>query len=173
MYRQVQVDSIPSHLSTYSIYDGNIFGTPSLSSKSGNITFSVVNILEAKIFERKDTTGKPKKVKLIDNFSINTAYNIFADSMRWAPVTMQVRTTILNNVNISANSSFSLYGTNSNGNPIGEFLWAQDKKLMRLTNFSTSLDFSLSELLKKKKDKNKTTANPNPSPEILLIRGIR
>jgi len=163
MYRQVQVDSIPSHLSTYSIYDGNIFGTPSLSSKSGNITFSVVNILEAKIFERKDTTGKPKKVKLIDNFSINTAYNIFADSMRWAPVTMQARTTILNNVNISANSSFSLYGTNSNGIPIGEFLWAQDKKLMRLTNFSTSVDFSLSELLKKNKNKKKTTANPNPS----------
>ena len=122
--------------------------------------------MEAKIFERKDTTGKPKKVKLIDNFSINTAYNIFADSMRWAPVTMQVRTTILNNVNVSASSSFSLYGTNSKGNPIGEFLWAQDKKLMRLTNFNTSLDFSLSELLKKNKDKNKTTANPNPSQNI-------
>ena len=169
MYRQVQVDSIPSHLSTYSIYDGNIFGTPSLSSKSGNITFSVVNILEAKIFERKDTTGKAKKVKLIDNFSINTAYNIFADSMRWAPVTMQIRTTILNNVNISANSSFSLYGTNSRGNPIGKFLFAQNNKLMRLTNFSTSLDFSLSELLKKSKNKKKTTTttNANPSQDIV------
>jgi hypothetical protein len=166
MYRQVQVDSIPSHLSSYSIYDGNIFGTPSLSSRSGSIAFSVVNILEAKIFERKDTTGKPKKVKLIDNFSINSAYNIFADSMRWAPVTMQVRTTILNNVNVSASSSFSLYGTNSKGNPIGEFLWVQDKKLLRLTNFNTSLDFSLSELLRKNKDKNKTTTTPNPAQNI-------
>jgi lipopolysaccharide export system protein LptA len=166
MYRQVQVDSIPSHLSSYSIYDGNIFGTPSLSSKSGNISFAMVNILEAKIFERNDTTNKAKKVKLIDNFSINTAYNIFADSMRWAPVTMQVRTTIFNNVNISASSSFSLYGTNSKGNSIGEFLWAQDKKLMRLTNFNTSVDFSLSELLRKRNDKNKPGANINPSQNI-------
>jgi len=169
MYRQVQVDTLGNKSPFYSIYDGNIFGTPSLSSRSGNISFGLVNIVEAKVFERKDTTGKAKKVKLIDNFSINTAYNIFADSMRWAPVTMQIRTTILNNVNISANSSFSLYGTNSRGNPIGKFLFAQNNKLMRLTNFSTSLDFSLSELLKKSKNKKKTTTttNANPSQDIV------
>ena len=169
MYRQVQVDTLGNKSPFYSIYDGNIFGTPSLSSRSGNIYFGLVNIVEAKVFERKDTTGKAKKVKLIDNFSINTAYNIFADSMRWAPVTMQIRTTILNNVNISANSSFSLYGTNSRGNPIGKFLFAQNNKLMRLTNFSTSLDFSLSELLKKSKNKKKTTTttNANPSQDIV------
>ena len=159
MYRQVQVDTNKT-MSTYSIYEGNIFGTPSLASKSGNIALALVNIVEAKIFERNDTTGKPKKVKLIDNFSINTAYNIFADSLRWAPVTMQLRTTILKNVNISANSSFTLYGINrTTGAPIGEFLFAQEHKLMRLTNFSAGLDFSLSELLKKNKDKNTTNSN--------------
>jgi hypothetical protein len=173
MYRQVQVDTITTlngpHFQNYSIYDGNIFGTPSLASKSGNISLALVNIVEAKVFARNDTTGKPKKVKLIDNFSINTAYNIFADSMRWAPVSMQLRTTILNNINISANSSFSLYGT-VNGRPVGIFLFAKNRtlkngqtldqgpKLMRLTNFSTSLDFSLSELFKKNKDKNKSVA---------------
>ena len=159
MYRQVQVDTNKT-MSTYSIYEGNIFGTPSLASRSGNIALSLVNIVEAKIFERNDTTGKPKKVKLIDNFSINTAYNIFADSLRWAPVTMQLRTTILKNINVSANSSFSLYGINrTTGAPIGEFLFAQEHKLMRLTNFSAGLDFSLSELLKKNKDKNTTNSN--------------
>ena len=160
MYRQVQIDTIPNH-SIYSIYDGNIFGTPSLGSKSGNVSFSLVNIVEAKVFARNDTTGKAKKIKLIDNFSINTAYNIFADSLKWAPVTMQFRTTLMNNVNLSANSSFTLYGVNPNtGQAWGKFLWSQEHKLMKLTNFSAGLDFSLSDLLKKK-DKNTTnTTNP-------------
>ena len=150
MYRQVQTD-VSGNTQTYSIYEGSIYGTPSLSTKSGNVGFSLVNILEAKMFPRADTTGKPKKVKLIDNFSINTSYNIFADSLRWAPVTMDARTTIMNKINITARSSFSLYGTDSQGRDIGVFLLAQNNKLMRLTNFSTSLDFSLSDLLKGKK----------------------
>ena len=157
MYRQVQVDTTGNVYSTYSIYEGNIYGTPSLPSKSGNISFNLVNILEAKVFDRNDSTGKPKKVKLIDNFSIGTSYNIFADQFKWAPVTMQMRTTIMKNINLSANSSFSLYAINdSTGQPINKFLFTQNNKLMRLTNFGASVDFSLSELLKKDNDKNKT-----------------
>jgi uncharacterized Rmd1/YagE family protein len=158
MFRQVQVDTT-GRTTTYSVYDNNIFGTPSLSQKSGNISLSLINILEAKVFARNDTTGKPKKVKIIDNFSTNTSYNIFADSMRWAPVSMAMRTTLFNNIGLSANSSFSLYGVNSSGRPIATFAYAQNKKLMRLTNFTTSVDFSLSELLKGNKDKNKTSTN--------------
>jgi|WetSurMetagenome_2_1015567.scaffolds.fasta_scaffold07088_4 hypothetical protein len=156
MYRQVQTDTTGNNFRRYSIYDGNIFGTPSLSQKSGNISLSLVNIVEAKVFARNDTTGKAKKVKIIDNFGINTAYNVFADSMKWAPVTMQIRTTIMNNINISASSNFSLYALNSKGATTGIFEFAQNKKLMRLNSFTTSLDFSLSELLKGNKDKKKT-----------------
>jgi len=39
------------------------------------------------------------------------------------------------------------------------YAYKQNGKLMRLTNFMTSLDFSLSELLKKNKDKDKNKAN--------------
>jgi hypothetical protein len=46
------------------------------------------NIVEAKVFARNDTTGKPEKIKIIDNLSINTSYNIFADSIKWSPVVM-------------------------------------------------------------------------------------
>jgi|WetSurMetagenome_2_1015567.scaffolds.fasta_scaffold00760_5 hypothetical protein len=158
MYRQVQVDTL-KHTSPYSIYEGSIFGTPSLGQKSGNISLSLVNLVEAKIFARNDTTGKPKKVKIIDNFGITTSYNIFADSLRWAPLNMNIRTTLFNNINISSNANFSLYGVKSNGQPLGVYAYKQNGKLMRLTNFMTSLDFSLSELLKKNKDKDKNKAN--------------
>ena len=160
MYRQIQVPDPYKLQGLYSVYEANIFGTPSLASKSGNVSFSLVNIVEGKVFARNDTTGKAKKIKLIDNFSINTAYNIFADSVRWAPISMQFRTTLMNNINLSANSSFTLYGVNpTTGQSVGKFLLSEDHKLMKLTQFNAGLDFSLSDLLKK--DKNKTnTTNP-------------
>ncbi len=118
-------------------YEGNIYGTPSLAQKSGNFSFNLVNIVEAKIFERNDTTGKPKKIKLIDNFSMGTSYNIFADSLRWAPVSVQLRTTLFNNINISASSSFSLYGTNpTTGAPIGKFLIATGPQTDEISQIS-------------------------------------
>jgi hypothetical protein len=165
MYRTVQTDTTGTKFMEYSIYEGNIFGTPAMSGKSGSISFSLVNMVEAKIFAKNDTTGKPKKVKIIDNFGINTSYNIFADSMKWAPVTMQIRTTILNNLNISANSSFSLYGLDSKGRPINTFVYTQNKNLLRLTSFTTGLDFNLSELLKG--NKNKSAANTGGSKNAL------
>ena len=154
MYRQVQTDTT-GRMGQYSIFEGNIFGTPSLSGRSGTLSFSLVNIVEAKVFAKNDTTGKPKKIKIIDNFTINTSYNIFADSLRWAPVTMSYRTTLFENVNIAANSSFSLYGLNSKGNTINTFYYSQTGKLMRMTNLSATLDFDLGQFFRKKKDKNK------------------
>jgi hypothetical protein len=156
MYKSVQTDTTGNKFQEYSIFEGSIYGTPSMPGRSGNVSFSLVNIIEAKVFARDDTTGKPNKVKIIDNFGINTSYNIFADSMRWLPVTMQMRTTLFNNINISANSSFSLYGLDSNGRPTGTFLFEQNKRLMRLTSFSTSLDLSLNDLLNRDKEKKQT-----------------
>jgi hypothetical protein len=158
MYRQVQVDTL-GNTSEYSIYEGSLFGTPSLSTKSGNISLSLTNIIEGKMFEKEDTTGKPSKIRILDNLGVSTSYNIFADSLRWAPLSLQARTTIFNNFNISASSSFSFYGVDSQGKTVGDFLFSQNRKLMRLTNLTTSVDFSLSELLSKKKD-NKTSNLP-------------
>jgi hypothetical protein len=163
MFRQVQMNA-DSLMSTYSIYDGNIYGTPSMSGRSGNIAMNLTNILEAKVYAKNDTTGKTKKINLIDNFNIATSYNVFADSMRWSPVAMVLRTTLPGNIGISANASFSLYGFDSKGKMIGTFYYAQTKKLMRMTNFSTGFDFSLDRFLKGNKDKNKTQTTQVSTP---------
>jgi hypothetical protein len=155
MYRKVQSNA-DSLMSTYSIYDGGIYGTPSLSSRSGSVGFNLTNLLEAKVFEKNDTTGKPKKINLIDNFNIGTSYNIFADSMRWSPVVMVLRTTLFQNIGISASSNFSLYGLDSKGNTIGTYYFSQTNKLIRLTNFNIGMDFSLNKFFKKKNDKSKS-----------------
>ncbi len=146
LYRNVQTDTM-GRISQYSIFEGNIYGTPSLTKRSSGISFNLTNIIEAKVFDKNDTTGKPKKVKIIDNLGITTSYDVFKDSMRWSPIAMVMRTTLFNNVGISANSNFSIYGLDSKGRTIKNFALAQNGKLMRLTGFMVSLDFDLSQLL--------------------------
>ena len=155
MYKQVQTDTL-GRMSEYSIYEGSIFGTPSLSSKSAGVSLSLTNILEAKVFEKNDTTGKPKKVKIIENYGISTNYNIFGDSMRWSPLSMDVRTILLENINVAASGNFSLYGLNSNGEAVKAYALKENGKLLRMTNISMSIDFDLGKLIQK----NKAPASP-------------
>ena len=162
MYRTVQSDTL-GNTREYSIYEGNIYGTPASSSRNGSVSFNLTNILEAKMFEKNDTSSKPTKVKIIDNFGISTSYNIFADSMNWSPVSMGLRTTLFNNMGVSANGIFSLYGLSPTGSPVGTSSFAQNGKLMRLTNFSVSLDFDLGQLIRGGKDKeSQGTGQVNP-----------
>lgn len=165
MYRQVQIDTL-GKTQTYSIYEGGIYGTPALSRKNGNVSFSLTNILEAKVFPRNDTTGKPVKVSLIDNFGISTSYNIFADSLNWSPVSMVMRTTLFKKVGISANGSFSLYGLDSKGRQTGTFYFAQNRKLMRLNNVSVSLDLPVSDLLTGNKKEKGQASGTQPVPAM-------
>jgi len=72
MYKQVQTNSA-GDMQDYSIFQGGIYGTPSLSQRSGNVSLNLTNIVEAKVFNRNDTTGKPQKVNIIDNFGISTS----------------------------------------------------------------------------------------------------
>jgi lipopolysaccharide assembly outer membrane protein LptD (OstA) len=152
MYKQVQIDTAGT-MKEYSVFENNIYGTPSLSSKSGAVSFSLVNILEAKVFDKSDTTGKPKKMKLIDNLSINTSYNIFADSLKWAPLTTSFRTVLFNNINLAGNSVFTIYGMDSKGNQINTYYYLQKRKIVRLTNFSGTVDFDFGQLVKGKEKK--------------------
>ncbi len=66
---------------------------------------------------------------------------------------MVMRTTLFNNIGISANANFSLYGLNSKGGQTGTFYLKQNGKLMRLNQFAVSLDFSVSDFLKGKEQK--------------------
>lgn len=149
LYRKVQTDTL-GRIAEYSVFEGSVYGTPSLPRRSSGINFSITNILEAKVLQKNDTTGKATKVSLIENFGISTSYNIFADSMRWSPVTFVMRTRIMNNFNISAGSNFSLYALDKNGRQTGTFLFTSERKLMRLNTFNVSLDFNVAELFKGK-----------------------
>ena len=162
MYKTVQTDASGNNFEEYSVFEGSIYGTPSLSRKSASLSFGLVNLVEAKVFEKNDTTGVAKKVKIIDNFGINTGYDIFADSMRWSPISMTARTTLMENINISGRAGFSLYGIDTLGRQLGDFAIKANNKIMRLTGFGASVDFSLDRLLMGKGTGGSTSQNTGP-----------
>jgi hypothetical protein len=167
MYKKVQKDASGTLFEEYSMFEGSIYGTPSSSKRNGALSFGLVNLVEAKVLAKDDTTGVPTKVKIIDNFGINTSYDIFADSMNWSPVSMTARTTLMENINISARGSFSLYSLDADGKEINKFAFAANNKLMRLTGFGASVDFSLDRLLMGKgagSGSSSPTSGPAPQP---------
>ena len=147
MYRQVQIDTA-GNTTEYSIFENGIYSTPSLSRRSGNLNFSLTNIIEAKLRARSDTTATEKKVKVIDNLSLNSSYNLFADSLKWSPVSMSMRTTLFDELNITARGNFDVYATDSLSRRINTSLWAAKRKPVRMTSLNLSLNFELNKLLK-------------------------
>ncbi|MCF8222144.1 MAG: LPS-assembly protein LptD [Bacteroidales bacterium] len=158
MYREVQSDASGT-MSEYSIYENGIYRPPALSRKSGNLNFSLANIIEAKVKPKNDTTGAEKKVKIIDNLSMNSSYNLFADSLNWSPVSMVLRTRLFEELSLSARGNFDVYATDSLFRRINTSEWAVNRKPLRMTNFNLSMNFELNDLIKsffgenKQKDK--------------------
>lgn len=147
MYRTVQTDTL-GNMREYSIYEGAIYSTPRLAGRSSGLSFSLSNIIEAKVRQRNDTTGKEDKVKIIDNLGFSSSYNVFADSLKWSPLSMVMRTTLFNELSVSARGNFDFYSTDSLYRRINTPVWLVDRKPFRLTNFSLSLNFDLSRLIK-------------------------
>jgi lipopolysaccharide export system protein LptA len=153
MYREVQYNEA-GDTREYSIFEGSVYGTPAVSSRSGIVSLGLNNVLEAKVSDGSDSTDKVTVVKLIENFNINTSYNIFADSMNWNPVSMTLRTTLAKKISISSSAKFSLYGLDEEGRSVSRYQYSVDKKPMRLTNLSASASFSLSDLINGNKQTN-------------------
>lgn len=95
-------------LSSYSPYDGTLYGGPP-SGRSQTLSFNLANNLEAKVLSRRDTTSRFKKVPILENLSIGGSYNFAADSMNFSNIGVNGRTNIAKIVNINFGASFDPY----------------------------------------------------------------
>lgn len=128
----------------YNIYSGQLYTAPS-GGKSATASLSIGNNLEAKVRDYADTTGNgTKKVKLIDQLTINTNYNFLADSLKMSVVSMSMSTQLFNKVSISASAGFDPYAIGPDNRQINKFAITQGQGLARLTNFSASASYSIS-----------------------------
>lgn len=144
----------------YSYFSHGLFGTAP-SGKSGTLSFSIANNLEAKVKSDQDSTGY-KKVSLIENFSLNQSYNMAADSLKWSNLNTSIllRLTRGFNLNLSATWDVYKYGLNESGQPvrINKLRLFNGGGWGRLASTGTSFSYTLNNATFKRKDKgnNKT-----------------
>ncbi len=141
-WKRIQIDTA-GHTAIVSDLGNSVYSMYS-PGKSGSIVFGLDNLLEAKVKNNKDTTGDEptRKIKLIDGLSINTGYNILADSLNWSDISMNLRTTLFKKVNVTGNALISPYGVDALGNEINDLLWKKGK-IGRLTNAGLNISTSL------------------------------
>lgn len=145
-YRTLHYTDINGNEKTYdyNIYAGQLNSPPG-RGKSATANISIGNNLEAKVRDFADSTGKgTKKVKLIDQFTINTGINMLADSMRMNNISMSMSTRLFDQVSISGSMGFDPYAMNSDNKRYSHFAFQDGQGLARMTNASLSASYSLS-----------------------------
>jgi hypothetical protein len=142
-YREYQADTT-GRIREYSMYESEIYSTPSLPGRSGSISFSLNNNIEMKLRNLEDTTKDARKVKIIDRFNFSTNYNMFADSLNLAPVIFRGSTKLFKKVSLSFGGAFDPYAINENGTRINTFEIKQTGNLFRVTRLNMSVNASFS-----------------------------
>lgn len=167
-YSYYQDDRDPSSL--YSYYDIGVYGKPP-SGESGAVGFSLGNNLELKTKTKKDTTEESfTKIKIIDNFSVSSSYNLAADSMNWAMISMRGNTRLFNSMfSLNYSSSFDPYVRDTLGARVNKFEWHENKRIARMSNTRFSINgkidsntFSGEKEDDKKSDEETKPARPDP-----------
>ena len=143
----------------YCYYTGNYYGGPT-SNGSGIVNLSVSNNLEMKVRTEKDSTGY-MKISLIDNLSLATGYNMFAeeDETPWSDISASMRLKFPKNIYLNVSGSFCpyTYKLNEDGQYYKSTMSEMERngRLARLTNARTSFNYSFSNNTFKRGNKSK------------------
>ncbi|HMP92396.1 MAG TPA: putative LPS assembly protein LptD, partial [Phnomibacter sp.] len=152
-YYNAQIDSLGNQL-RFSVFDGSLGGAFS-EGRFGGMSFGLQNNLEMKVRDKKDTSeGATKKIKLLDNLNITSAYNFIADSFNLSPFSILASTNLFEKVSITGTTTLDPYQTDARGRRINRYVWQDGGgfKLGRITGGSLSIGTSFQS---KKKDDDK------------------
>lgn len=173
-YDSVRIDTAGT-MRQYSKYNGFVYGNAP-NGKSGMINMGLNNNLEMKVRTKNDSVSDFKKIKLIESFAINSAYNLAADSLNWSILTINARTRLFNKVDVTFGTGIDPYAIDTLGQRINTFEWDRDRNpaayidadnemgLGRLTYLRASLGTSFSS---KKGDKKKDETSKLLSEDYL------
>lgn len=151
-------------------YQKQIIGEDLYGGRQMFATFNVGNNFEMKL--KPESEGKePKKIQLL-NVGAAVSYNFTADSLRVSPVGVNFRTGIGELLNIGGSAGFDLYtlkqGVTINGDPyyvrVNKFLFSEEHRLARLTDFRVSLSTALSG------ERKKSDRQPPPEADTTLAK---
>ena len=139
-----------AHKLDYNVYEGQVNSYPG-KGRTGGLSFTFGNNIEAKVSDWRDTTGTGyKKVKLLDQLNISGNYNFLADSLRLSNIGVTASTNVFGKVGISGNLTFDPYMSvvNPAGNAATRInrlrVLENWRRPLHLTNASASLSYSFS-----------------------------
>jgi hypothetical protein len=172
-WQPVQIDSMGT-IRYFDTNAGGVYGGSPGRGASGAISLSLNNNVEMKVLDTKDTTKTDadqvfKKVKIIDNLSFATSYNLIADSLNLAPISMRARTTIAG-VSINMGGILDPYEVNADYRKINQFVWNTRKGIQRLGRLTrANLSFGMS--FKSKKGEKEAEINKELVDDADLFQG--
>jgi LPS-assembly protein len=140
-HRTVQIDSTKKYYLNYSVYEQNIYRGFS-NVETGGITFGVGNSIEMKVRSTKDSAAGTKKIRILDNLSINSSYNFLQDTMRLAPFQLSASSSLFDKIAISAGGQINPYQVNEAGLFINKYVWEDRFSLGTLMSGSISMSTS-------------------------------
>lgn len=137
----------------FSQFEGGIIGSFS-EGTFGGIGFGIDNLLEMKVKDKTDSSGKlTKKIKLIDGFGFNSSYNLLADSFALGNFTMYARSTLFDKINITAGANLDPYDVDKRGFRVKKILFDPRRfKFGRITGGNLAVSTSFTSKTKDGKD---------------------
>jgi len=143
-YERTSLTDGVTELVEYSRFTGTLYGAPN-QNYSSSIGLSISNTLEAKVRDKDSTATEPKKIKLLNNFSLSTSYNLAADSVKLAPISVRGGIPIVQNkLDINFTGNLDPYALNNSNQRIDKLNIANGGSLFRLTNANVSFGYSFS-----------------------------
>lgn len=152
-YRQFGFVGDNAQYTSFTPYDGAIFGVPSPNQSAG-FSLNLQNNLEAKVVDRKDTTGTgTKKIKILEAFNLSTNHDFLRDSVKWSTIGVNARTTIIQTLSLNYNATLDPYGYNDLGQSVNQSLWKQQNQLVRFSRQTYAINYSYRPGMYKDKNK--------------------
>ncbi len=153
----------------YDQFAGGVYGGSPGRGARGNINMSIANNVEMKYWSKRDTTGQAKKVTIIDNLSMSTSYNMFADSLNWSDISTNLRFKVLDKFSLNLDMVFDpyTYQLDAFGNPrkVNVSQASKNHVLGRIKSASTSFGYTFNNATFRKKNKKKQETQPEATEE--------
>jgi len=128
----------------YSRFEGGIYGAPS-NAKSSSVSFSLSNVLEAKVRDKDSTKTEAKKVTLLRNLNFSTSYNLTADEFQLSPLSISGSVPIIESkLDINFRATLDPYALNSSNQRINKWNIDNGGSLFRLTGASANFGYNFS-----------------------------
>lgn len=152
----------------YSYFDDGAFSDRPARQGNGVISLNLANTLELKVRDRSDSTDakQDKKLRLIDQFALNTNYAMAADSLKWNPLRVSFRTSLVPGLSIDASATLDPYARNKDGDKIDQFQFDRNGAIGTWTSAVVRFTYDIRPG-KNKKNKNNASdpaTDPTKSP---------